>query len=236
MRKWIALWAALLMLSALPVALAEESEDRVLTATGSAQVMIEPDYATAVLGISSYSETVAAAQAQNATQMTALLEALEKAGVAKENIQTSHFSVYPVYSSDHASLSYPQSEGEATGYRVENSVQVTLRDLSGIGRILDAAVEAGANQNYGISFDSTKRGEAYDKALQEAVKEAQRKAGLMAQAAGCQLGVLEELVEQGGGYGGGVYMKSMMDTAASTPIMSGTLTVEATVLVTYRLP
>ena len=242
MKKAIAIALVLMILGALPVALAQDASpvparERALTVTGSASVTLVPDYATLNLGVVAQAETVADAQAQNAIQMTALLAALEKAGIAKEDIQTRYFSVNPVYG-DVASryeMAYPSPEGKPVGYRVENNVQVTLRDIDSIGRILDEAMKAGANQSYGISFESSQRAEAYDRALQEAVKEAQRKAGLVAQAANQTLGGLVEIQEQGVGYGTG-YMKSMvMDAASSTPIISGVLTVEASVQVTYQL-
>ena len=107
-----------------------------------------------------------------------------------------------------------------------------------IGGVLDQAMAAGANQSYSLSFDSTQKDQAYDKALQEAVKEARRKGELLAQAAGKTLGNLVELQEQAVTGYGGAYMKSMvMDAAApSTPIVAGTLTVEATVQAAYQLP
>jgi uncharacterized protein YggE len=246
MKKAIAITLALMILGALPLALAQDAapaagRESTLIVTGSASVTLQPDYATLNLGVVAQAETVADAQAQNATQMTAVLAALEKAGVAKEDIQTSYFTVNPVYGDMAASYEmsavYPNPGGKPVGYRVENTLQVTLRDIGSIGRTLDEAMKAGANQSYGISFESTQRPQAYDKALQEAVKEARRKAELVAQAAGKTLGGLVELQEQNVGYGGG-YMKTMaMDAAApSTPISIGVLTVEASVQVTYQLP
>ncbi|MEA5013801.1 MAG: SIMPL domain-containing protein [Candidatus Limiplasma sp.] len=243
MKKMIAICMGLIMLAMAPVAMAQEASaagrDSLLTVTGSASVMIQPDFATLNLGVMTQGQTVAEAQAQNAVQMKAVLEALQKAGVAKEDIQTSYFNVYPVFGDMSASYEmevYPDVDGKPVGYRVENNLLVTLRDLDNIGSILDQAMAAGANQSYSLSFDSAQKPQAYDRALQEAVKEAQRKAGLVAQAADKTLGNLVELQELGIGYGGG-YMKSMvMDAAASTPIVAGTLTVEASVQVTYQLP
>ncbi|NLV58457.1 MAG: SIMPL domain-containing protein [Clostridiales bacterium] len=246
MKKTIAISLVLLILVASSVALAQGNtpspgRESTLTATGSAVVTLQPDFATLSLGVVAQAETVADAQAQNAVQMTAVLAALEKAGVAREDIQTSYFTVNPVYgdtaSTYEMSAIYPNPSGKPVGYRVENTLQVTLRDIGSIGSTLDEAMKAGANQSYGISFESTQKAQAYDKALQEAVKEARRKAELMAQAVGQTLGSLVELLEQNAGYGGG-YMKTMAMDAAypGTPIVSGMLNVEASVQVTYQLP
>lgn len=242
MKKILAICMSLLLLGLAPMALAQgagdASQGSLLTVMGSASVELQPDFATLNLGVVTVGDTVAQAQADNATLMAALLAALEKAGVAKEDIHTSYFNVYPVFGDAGVSygMSYSSEGGKPKGYRVENNLLVTLRDLGGIGGVIDQAMAAGANQSYSLAFDSTRRSEAYDKALQEAVKEARRKGELMALAADKTLGSLVELQEQNMGYGGG-YMKSMaMDAVAATPIITGSLTVEASVQATYQMP
>lgn len=237
MKRMIAFLMACLFLGLCPLALAEETKAGSLTVTGTATVTLEPDYATLHLGVTTQAETMAAAQEQNATQMNALLDVLAGAGVAKEDLQTSHFNVNPVYNYEMQSMSNSSGgSNDIVGFRVENSLQVTVRDLAGIGTLLDTAMQAGANQNYGLNFESSKSAEAYDKALAEAVGEAARKAGLLATASGKQLGDLQHL-EESLNYGGGVpYAKNMaMDMAVSTPILSGTLTVSASVQAVYLL-
>ncbi len=243
MRKLFLMVMVCALLAVFPVALAEQpaqaAPGALLSVSGSAVVTLQPDYATLNLGVSTQAETVADAQAQNASQMNALLTALEGAGVAKEDIQTQYFSINPVYGNINNPMemtTYPMDGGKPVGYRVENNLQVTLRKIDSLGSTLDVAMQAGANQSYGLSFESTQRAEAYDKALQEAVKEAQRKAQLMAAASGKELGALETLTEQGEGYSG-PYMKTMaLEADRSTPIVSGTITVEATVQAEYRMP
>ncbi len=242
MKKILALCMGLMLLAVAPLALAqgtaaESGGQALLKVTGSASVTLQPDFATLNLGVITQGETVAQAQADNAVQMTAVLEALEKAGVAKEDIQTSYFNVNPVYGDRGYEMAVYPSDGKPVAYRVENNLLVTIRNLEQIGGTLDQAMAAGANQSYSLSFDSTQKDQAYDKALQEAVKEARRKGELLAQAAGETLGSLVELQEQAVTGYGGAYMKSMvMDAAPSTPIVAGTLTVEATVQATYQLP
>lgn len=241
MKKFICLMLTVLLAGVAPLALAQEpapglakEAGATLTVTGSASVAIVPDFATLTLGVSTQAETVAAAQEQNAAQMNALLEALGAQGIAKEDLQTSYFSINPVY--DYNQMN-PDGSQKMVGYRVENSLAVKVQELDKISAVLDGAMAAGANQGYGLNFDSTKRAEAYDQALAAAVKEAKRKAGVLADAAEEPLGALLSINEQVG-YGGNYPMAmKMMDSAAgSTPIMSGTLSVEATVIATYQVP
>ena len=89
--------------------------------TGSASVTLQPDFATLNLGVITQGETVAQAQADNAVQMTAVLEALEKAGVAKEDIQTSYFNVNPVYGDRGYEMAVYPGDGKPVGYRVRTT-------------------------------------------------------------------------------------------------------------------
>ncbi len=226
-----ALLLIMALLVTLPAALADE-EDSVLTVSGTGVVTLIPDYATLNLGVSAQASTVSEAQSQSAAQMTKLLEALKAMGIKDEDIQTSYFSINPIY--DYSSMG---SSEQVTGYRVDNSLSVTVRVLDDVSRVLDGAMAAGANQSYGLTFESTRRAEAYDQALQMAVQEAARKAELMAAATGKELRGLKAVTEQTGGYRGEYVMSAkMMDGATGgTPIMAGTLTVEATVQSVYYL-
>lgn len=230
MKKTIALLLCILLLAAAPLALADN--DATLTVLGTGVVTLAPDYATLTLGVGTQAATVTAAQEQNAAQMTALITTLKAAGIAEEDMQTSYFGINPVYDYN----SYSESGETIKGYRVDNSLLITIRDLGAISSILDEAMKAGANQSYGLSFQSSKQNEAYDQAMQNAAAEATRKAGVLAGASGKALGNLEKVEEQTPGYRGEyVTASKMMDTAAGTPIMAGTLTVEATVMMTFSL-
>lgn len=237
MKKTISMLIAFLLLVTAPLALAEGTtpleSSATLTATGNASVVIAPDFATVILGVNTQAETVAAAQEENAKQMASLIQALTAQGIGKEDMSTSYFNVNPIYDYNTYNADGTQKN---IGYRVENSLQVTIWNLDSISMVLDAAMAAGANQSYGLSFDSTKRGEAYDQALTAAVKEAKRKAAVLADAAEEPLGQLVSISEQSVGYSGGYGISSKADSVTGTSVLSGTLTVEASVLVTYLVP
>lgn len=230
MKKTIALLLCILLLASASLALADN--DATLTVLGTGVVTLTPDYATLTLGVGTQATTVTAAQEQNAAQMTSLIATLKAAGIAEEDMQTSYFSINPIY--DYSS--YSESMETIKGYRVDNSLLITIRDLGAISSILDEAMKAGANQGYGLSFQSSKQNEAYDQAMQNAAAEATRKAGVLAGASGKTLGNLEKVEEQTPGYRGEyVTASKMMDVAGGTPIVAGTLTVEATVMMTFSL-
>ena len=234
MKKMICVALTLLLMMTVPFAVAMETfplaENVLLTTTGNASVMITPDFVTVSLGVSTQAATVAQAQAENAAQIQAVINALVAQGVAEKDIQTSYFGVNPVYD-----YSYSGSEEKVRAYAVENNMQVIVRDIAKASAVLDAAMAAGANRSYGLNFDSSKRAEAYDQALTLAVQEAMRKAEILAAAAGKTLGAMLTVTEQGASYNG-VYPVNArsMDAAGGTPIMSGGITVDASVTVAYQ--
>ena len=203
------------------------AEGATLTVAGTASVTLTPDFATINLGVSTQAKTVAEAQTENAARMNALLDALTAQGIADVDIQTTYFNVHPL-------SEYRSNIAEITGYQVSNQLSVTVRDLNSISTVLDAAISAGANESYGLTFDSTKRNEAYDQAVALAAKEAVRKAEVLAAASGVKLGSLLTVSENNMGYAGdnGIRMK-LEDTAAGTLILQGELAVSATVTMAY---
>jgi len=236
MKKLICVVLTLLMITAVSFAFAEGTQPALdagatVTAMGTGSVVIVPDFATITLGVSTQAETVSDAQRQNAALVSAVRDSLVAWGVAWEDIQTNYFSIYPVYD-----YNYSGGIDRILGYRVENNLNVIIRELDKVSAILDAAMDAGANQSYGLTFDSTKRGEAYDQALAMAAREARRKAQILAGAADVTLGELVNATEQNMGYYGEIKAGSgTMDMRGETPIMNGSLTVVASVISTYQV-
>lgn len=231
MKKMLAILTALLLCMAALPALAQ-SDVATVTAVGTASVTVTPDKATFTAGVTTQDAQVKTAQALNAAAMTQLLDALKALGIAAEDLQTQNYTVSPVYDYDATSAGGQQA---LTGYSVSNSVVVTVRDLAKLPELLDAAVSAGANQTYGIGFESSQTAAAYDQALAAAAQDALRKASLLAQAAGREAGDVIALAEANDVYLGYSAGKAMAMDSAATPIEVGTLTVSANVRVEMAL-
>ncbi len=198
MKKLIALILSLLL--CLPgLALAESetaavAEGATLTVTGSAAVSLKADYARISVGVSTKAKTVSEAAQENNEAIYAVIEALQEAGVLEEDIATSNYSVHVEY--DYSSIGLQK----LTGYNVTNQLTVIIRDMEHIGATLDKATSAGANSIYNIEFLSTKADAAQDEAATYAMQDALRKAKLLADAAGLQLGGILAIEEDAGGY------------------------------------
>lgn len=203
-----------------------------LTVTGSAQVTVEADQAQVTLGVVTKAPTVEEASNQNAKALAAVIDALKAAGVAEGDMVTENFSVNAQYDYSYGKIDDDQS---VMGYQVSNLLRVTVTDVTRLGALVDAGMKAGANECYGISFQSTKAAEANDQALQAAVAEGARKAQLIAAASGHQLGSLISLEENGNAHGGVAYAMTMDAAKSSTTILADGLTFTATLTMTYEM-
>lgn len=230
MKKFLSILLALMLLPLF--ALAEESPaPTTLTVQGSASVTLQPDMAQVSVGVNTQAATVAEASAANAQAIDSLIAALEQAGVAREDMATQHYNVNPQYDYQYSSIGNTQ---QILGYQVSNTLRVTIRQLDTLGPVLDAAMAAGANECYGITFLSTQANEATDKAMALAVEDAARKAELMAAASGKQVVRLVSLKEQGSSYVSTSNDMVMFAKAAGTTILSNGLDFSFTVEAVYE--
>jgi uncharacterized protein YggE len=168
---------------------------RSITVIGEGIMRIEPDTAQATIGVQITNPNLEEATGEAQQRMEAILTALQGQGVAEQDIQTTNFNIF---------VERPIGpEGQPTDellYHVNNDVQVTIRDLSSIGAVLDAAITAGANNIYGVSFSIDDPSAARAQARAEAINNAAAKAQDLAQLAGVQLGDvvrISEIVNQG---------------------------------------
>ena len=239
MKKFLAVFAAVLLMVSLALpALAEN--DRVVQVGGSGVVSLAADTASLQIGVNTRKESVKEAQKENANLMAAVMEAIKKAGIEEKDIMTSQFNVFSSYE---YSTSVLGKETRTPYYEVQNTVTVIIHDLSMVGAVLDAAMEAGANTTYGISFTSTQANEAYQKALTRAVEDAMTKAKVLSAAAGVELGELIRIdaAQNSNGYyreAYGItnsYAYSAKTDEAGTAITGGDLTVTADVVLEYAI-
>ena len=213
-----------------PVATMSISEG--ITVHGHGEVKVKPDIALITIAVTTQSKDQAEAVAQNATRTTAVLKAIKDAGIAEKDIQTQSFTVQPQYD-------YDAKPPALTGYQVQNSVQATVRDLTRVGLLIDKTTAAGASQINDVSFDLSDRSRAESDALALAVAGAKRKASVMADAAGVDLGRLLTLTEgTDAPPERPVFMAARamaMAPAAATPIADQQITVTADATLVYAM-
>lgn len=205
---------------------------RSMSVSGSGKVTLVPDIAMINIGVRTEAEVVTEALAGNTAQANAIADVLKGMGVAEEDIQTSNFNVYPAER-------YDPMTGQVEGryFVVENNVSVTVRELSQLGEVLSAVVEAGANNIYGINFSVDDREAAVAEARKLAIEDAQAKAQAIADEAGVELGDLINISVSSSDAPityfdakGGAYAE-----AAAVPIAAGTLSITMQAYLTYEI-
>jgi len=152
--------------------------------------MANPDVAVVTLGITALDGSLARATRDANERAKRALDVLRPA-VVPADMKTVRYAVEVEY----ARQDRPDAEPRITGYRVENAIEVKIRDLSKVGSLLDAAVSAGANEVEGLTFGKDDPAAEEALARSEAVRAARTKAEEMAKAAGVELGELIELSE-----------------------------------------
>lgn len=153
-----------------------------LRVVGTAKATETPDIATTQIGVQTFNREVEPAVAENNRIAEAIIGAMRQQGIDEKDIKTTNFSIYPQRNWQNG------GQGEITGFQVDNMISVTIRNLNIVGKALQAAINAGANNVYGLNFgiDDT---ETLKRELRlKAIEDARKQAEDIASAAGVELG------------------------------------------------
>lgn len=203
-----------------------------ISVSANATVRRAPDRAAIQLAVETQAPTAREASSQNAALMESVLAAVRAQGVPSSRIRTLRLELHPRYDNRR------DAEPEIVGYRAVNQVTVHLDDVDLVGRVVDAAVDAGANRVTGIRFELSEPESAYHEALRQAIERARAEAEVAASALGRSLG--EPLQVSTGGFDAPAprfreeAMAVRMQDAAP-PVEPGELEVRATVSIVWRL-
>jgi uncharacterized protein len=200
------------------------------SAIGDARVV--PDRAMISVAVESQGTSAAKAGADNAAKQTRVIDAVKAAGIAAAQIRTSGYNVFPEYAQS------DEKGPRISGYRAHNTVQVEVRAIDLVGKVIDAALAAGATNIGGVSLFASNTDAPRKEALQQAVAKARAEAEAVATASGGSLGPLAELaIEPVGGPQPIVRQEAMFSAragAAATPIETGEIVVQAMVRVRWQ--
>jgi uncharacterized protein YggE len=224
---------------AVPAAAAEIQiavQNPVVELTLTEIVRADPDIAQVGAGVQTRAQSASAAVQANASQMDRLVERLRSLGIERKDIQTSNFSL-------NAEYDYNDRNGQSpifTGYVVTNQVTVRLERLDRVGQVLDALVEAGANNIFGPNFLLEDDREAKATARRNAFQRAQVQADEFARMAGYTGARLLEVSETYQSFGpvavpqGAVQVTAVARDVA-TPIEPGQVGAGVTLTTKYEM-
>ena len=197
-----------------------------IAASAVGESRITPDRAMLSVALESQGETAAAAASDNARLQSRIIDAVKAAGVAAAQIRTSGYNVYPEYLGG--------KSPKVTGYRARNMVQIEIRSIDATGKVIDAALGAGATNIGAVRLYASSTDTARREAITRAVTKARAEAEAAAVAAGGSLGQLIEFTIDP--YGLPRPFETVVATSAvmgavpaPTPIETGELIVQAVV-------
>lgn len=178
--------------TATPTPDASCNSSRHVDVSGSAVVNVPPDRAKIDLGVQTNGTSPEDVEAANSAAVQAVIAAIKRLGVEAKDISTDWYSVEPVYE-NYDSLFIK-------GYRVRNTVSVTLRDVSKSGDVVSVALRAGANQVVNVELYTSEFRKYRDQARDAAMKAAVEKARALAKAAGSETGCTLTITENTSSY------------------------------------
>jgi uncharacterized protein YggE len=215
-----------------PAAYAIPADGTLLSVSASADVKHAPDVATISAGVVTQAADANSAMRANAAQMQKVMAAIREAGIADKDIQTSGVNLNPNYK-------YAENQAPTiTGYQASNTVNLKVRDLAKLGKVLDALVASGANQVNGPSFEIDQPDAVQDEARRAALGKAQARAQMYAKSLGLQVRRIVSISE-GGGFQPPMPVPMVrmaaMSKDAGTEISPGENTVGASIDVVFEL-
>lgn len=165
---------------------------RTIQVSGTAVVNVKPDRALIQLGVQSNGRSAKEVQARNSVTINGVTNALKALGIESKDITTDWYVIEPLYE-DYDSLSIK-------GYRINDVISVTMRDVEKTSDAIAAAFQAGANQVVNVDFYTSELRKYRDQARDMAMKAAAEKAKALAQTAGADTGCVLTINENTSSY------------------------------------
>ena len=210
------------------------AQDSTLEVRGTGEVEVSPDRARISFAVETEAETAREAGEDNARLMDEVVSALRATGIEPLRIESMGYQLQPRYRTVG-----DQRLREIAGYTARNTLVVIADDVDAVGRLVDTALQAGANRVAGLGFEIRDAEPHRLEALAQAVDRARSEAEVMARALGMRLGQPSSV--QGGAERPSprpmmaMARMEMATDAPTTPVEAGLQTVTAQVTITYRL-
>jgi uncharacterized protein len=218
---------------------------RTVQVSGTAVINIAPDRVLIQLGVQSNGISPAEVQRRNTSAINNVRNAIQTLGVAASDITSDNYIIEPLYE-DYDSLIIK-------GYRINNVLAVTLRQVDKASDLIAAAFEAGANQVVGVEFYTSQLRTYRDQARTMAMEAAAQKAQALAEAVGAKTNCVLSISENSWSYYSGwwygssqsLWTQNVAQNMTSTgeeggladegPVSPGHISIQAQVYVTFGL-
>lgn len=211
----------------------DEGLKNTISVTGFGQASGVPDTAMIQLGVSILGNDVTSAINDSNATMEAITAALGELGIPPENILTSNFNVWP----EDRGVFESEPSGLSRQFRVESTLQVKVAGTDKSGEVLQASLEAGANNIYGLTFSIDDSSALVSEARAAAIADAKDRAAEIAEELGVELGDALIIAESTSGmpqFSGLAFAESAVGGGAP-PLSPGETTVSAQISITFAI-
>ena len=212
----------------------QSSEGSGISVTGRGEVVAEPDTGYFNVGVDVTAKTVEQAREEAATALEDVISSLKDDGVDDEDLKTTSFSIQPEYNYRN------NEEPRIVGFRVSNTLSVTVRDLDRFSETLDGAITAGGDavRVHGIRFDRDDKSGLIEQARELAMEDARIKGEQLADLGDVDLGAPLSITESSSSTTPPIYYDERAAAGADfadTPIEPGTTSVVVNVSVRWGI-
>lgn len=213
-------------------AFASEAGKTVVQVSGTSQQEVTPDIARISLVVNSIQDNIEKAKTDNVRQVNKVMAALRDQGIGSEQIKTDTYQINPLYNYEKDKLPVLK------GYQVTQRLEVRT-GIEQAGTIVNEVTQAGASEISSIRFETADETAGKDKAMQEAIQDALRKAEVIAGALHKRVANIT-LINESGVFYNPVMLESRMFKAAAADsaapnIPAGKVSIGANVQVTVEL-
>jgi uncharacterized protein YggE len=225
--------AGLLVLAAAPWIIASTTgadsagrDSTIVSINGTGRSTQSAQTVTIQAGFTNFETKASRAMRKSSEAIAALRSELARFGIDPKDVRTAELQLSPYTESE--------SEGGRKGFRVNQSLSIVFRDISKSGNVVDALVDAGANQIQGPRFGHEPSDQAVAQARIAAIRDADQRAKFYARALGLRIKRVVTMSD-GGGYVSGPSVSRAIHSDAPTVITQGEDAVQFSVSGTYEM-
>jgi len=204
-----------------------QHETNTLIVTGNGSIFVEPDSVSIRLAVVTENQSLQEAQQENAQTMEQVIQSLLNVGIRREDIQTSAYNIFPRYD-------FMEGKQTLRGYEVTNEITIHISEMDQAGMVIDTAVQNGVNRVSDIEFIVSDMQSSYQRALVEALQDAQVKAQTIAET--MQINLIQpprRIVEKGTTSPSAFKVMAATAESFTTPVEPGEMEISAIIEVQY---
>jgi len=203
-----------------------------VTVTGEAKSQQKNQIASFTAGVDAVNDSKDNAVKEVNTKMEALVKAAKDFGIEANDIKTQSLSYYQNEETYYDNGVQKSRKGQ---WRVNNSIEITLREIDKAGKLADMLASSGATNVYGpnFRFDDTTGFE--NSLFDQAIKNARTKAEIIALSSGRKLGKIISVNEGASGSSILPMYSAKGEGGGGAPVEVGSGTVSQSVTVVFEL-